>query len=61
MRVIKINPMGYDGQMILSLSEKGILGFMEELREDEIGAKWTVEVSEMDEEEFDKLPEHPGW
>jgi len=61
MKVIKVNPWGCGGPMILSLSEKGLLGFMEELREDENGAKWTVEVSEMSDEEFKNLPEHPGW
>ena len=60
-RVLRIHPAAFGGDLILPLNEAGINVALEELRESEPGDEWTFTPDEMDENEFKNLPEHQGW
>lgn len=59
MRIYKFKP----EQMARSCTvpENGLDALIDELKLANIGEKFEVEVTEMSQEDFDKLPEFEGW
>ncbi len=67
--VLKLTDPGYPNQSVyVSASrdaannlETMMLGEYEEWRDSKIGSTWTIEVVEMDKNEFENLPEFMGF
>ena len=58
-KFLKIYNETAQGGYVQRFSEMGIL--LDELREGEVGEKWTVSIVEMTEEEYQALPEFAGY
>ena len=61
MKCLKIRPSTESGYLVVHFNETGLRTLLEELEQDEVGNSWIVEISEMEEVAFNKLPEFQGW
>ena len=49
-----------DGGGCYAQPEEALNVLIDEIKDSEVGAKWTVELVEMTQEEYDRLPEFEG-
>lgn len=66
MRALKVNPEGLGNPLVILLEQSpGRQDAFDVLRDlvlqGEVGERYEVELADVDEDDYDALPEHGGW